>query len=194
METKKNGTRGEYPHPVKSEVTVQQHGSPVDNYPSPGIPRSTLYQAWTQYTISLPEIVGKPYEYWGSLTYKDHAEIPVHHMEGIVSRRFRFFMSEVNKRIYGKRWIRTGKGVWGVYATEKIPDYPHHHFLMGGEGLRANLKRLEIMNMWEGFFGGWARVQDYRGEGNARYLCKYVSKGGIMDIFAPPMLRAKLKS
>jgi hypothetical protein len=81
-----------------------------------------------------------------------------------------------------------------VYATEKIPDYPHHHFIMGGDGLRANLKRLEIMNMWEGYFGGWARVQDYRGEGCDRYLCKYVSKGGIMDVYSHPSLRAKLKA
>ena len=155
--------------------------------------RDTLRQAWAAYLIRLPEIVGAPYEYWGSLTYKDHAEIPRGHVEGIVARRFRYFTGQVNQRIYGRRWIRSGKGVWGVVATEKLLDYPHHHFIMGGEGLRQGIRRLDMMDLWEELYGGWARVKDYKGQAGARYIVKYVGKGGQVDVFAGAALRDRLK-
>jgi hypothetical protein len=83
--------------------------------------------------------------------------------------------------------------VWGAIATEKLLDYPHHHFVMGGDGLRMNLRRLDIMDMWETAFGGWARVQDYKGQAGARYIVKYVGKGGQVDVFAGSQLRDRLK-
>jgi len=167
------------------------------NLPEP----ANLRQAWAEYIIGLPNITGAPFEYWGTLTYQDHAEIPRGHVEDIVARRFRYFTGEINKRIYGKRWIRSGKGVWGAIATEKLLDYPHHHFIMGGDGLRTNLRRLDLMDMWEKIssmwskekVGGWARCQDYRGEAGARYIVKYVGKGGQVDVFAGSQLRDRLK-
>lgn len=152
-----------------------------------------LRQAWAEYIIGLPNVTGSPFEYWGTLTYKDHAEIPRGHVEDIVARRFRYFTGELNKRIYGKRFIRYGKGVWGAVATEKLLDYPHHHFIMGGDGLRMNLRRLDLMDIWEEAFGGWARVQDYKGQAGARYIVKYVGKGGQVDVFAGTALRDRLK-
>ena len=154
---------------------------------------ANLRQAWAEYIIRLPEIAGAPFEYWGHLTYKNAEEIPAHHAEDIVARRFRYFTGEINKRLYGKRWIRKGAGVWGAIATEKhISGYPHHHFIMGGEGLRAGLRRLEIKDMWGNLFG-FARVWDYQGEAAARYITKYVTKGGQVDVFAGPALRDRLK-
>jgi len=151
-------------------------------------------QAWAAYLIRLPQIIGEPYEYWGTLTYKNAEEMPAHHAEDITSRRFRYFTGEINRRLYGKRWIRSGKGVWGAIATEKhLSGYPHHHFLMGGEGLRAGLRRLDLMDMWDNLFG-IARVQDYRGTAAPRYLVKYINKGGIVDVYAGARVREKLKS
>lgn len=75
--------------------------------------QDTYRQAWGAYLLGLPEIVQAPYEYWGSLTYKDHAEIPRGHVEDIVARRFRYFVRQINERLYGKRWERKGEGVWG---------------------------------------------------------------------------------
>lgn len=82
----------------------------------------------------------------------------------------------------------------GVVATEKLLDYPHHHFIMGGKGLRAGLRRLDMMDMWEGLFGGWARVKDYRGQAGIRYIVKYVGKGGQVDVFAGAGMRKRLKA
>ena len=96
--------------------------------------------------------------------------------------------------VYGKRWMRAGAGVWGAYAIEKIPDYPHIHFLMGGAGLRAGIKRLEIMNISEGLWGGYNRVSDCTGEAASRYIVKYVNKGGIVDVWAGAKVRDKLKA
>ncbi len=156
--------------------------------PDPANPR----QAWADYITRIPEIVGLPYEYWGTLTYRDHADIPRHHQADIVAKRFRWFTGEINKVVYGKRWIRSGKGIFGAVATEKIPDFPHHHFIVGGEGLRLGIKRLEIMDMWHKHFG-IARCQDYKGQAAPWYITKYVSKGGIVDVFAAPRDRDKLK-
>jgi len=194
METKKNGTRECIPHPAKSEVTVSHHGSPVSDYPPLQTPSSSLYQSWAEYVILLPKIVGLPYEYWGTLTYGKAEEIPAAHAEDIVARRFRYFVSEINKGIYGKRWIRSGRGVWGVMAIEKhLSGYPHHHFIMGGDRLRQTFRRLDLMDMWAKTFQfGWARIQDYHGETAARYLCKYVAKGGVIDVFCGPGWRDRL--
>jgi len=160
----------------------------------PNLPEAnTLRQEWATYIAALPTITGEPYEYWGTLTYKDHAEIPRNHAGDIISRRFNFFVGEINKRVYGKRWMRSGAGVWGTVANEKILDYPHHHFIMGGAGLRANLRRLDLMDMWEDAFKGWARCEDYKGAAAAQYITKYVNKGGTVDIFAGARTRSKIK-
>lgn len=151
---------------------------------APSIPEpQSIRQAWAEYIIRLPEIVGQPYEYWGTLTYRKAEEIPAHHAQDIVERRFRYFAKEINSRIYGKRWERNGKGIYGAIATEKhLSGYPHHHFIMGGAGLRAGIRRLDIMDLWEKLWG-YARCQDYRGAAAARYITKYVSKGGAIDVY-----------
>lgn len=159
------------------------------NLPSPANPR----QVWAEYILRLPQVIGLPYEYVAHFTYRDHSEIPRAHQADITAKRFRYFLGEINRRLYGKRWIRKGQGVFGAIATEKIPDFPHHHAILGGQGLRAGLRRLEIMDMWDGLFG-IARVTDYRGDAAAGYLVKYVTKGGIVDVFAGSRDRERLRT
>lgn len=149
-------------------------------------------QAWMSYVLALPQVIGRPYEYVLHLTYRDHAEIPRQHQADITARRFRYFIGEVNREIYGNRWIRRGDGIFGAVATEKIPDFPHHHAIVGGEGLRKGIRRLDLMDMWAELYG-IARCSDYRGESAARYLCKYVTKGGLVDVFAGPRDRERIK-
>ncbi len=152
-----------------------------------------LRQAWAAYIVQLPNIVGAPFEYWATLTYRNAEEMPAHHAREITARRFGYFTQEINARLYGKRWKRTGKGVWGAIATELHKSgFPHHHVIMGGEGLRAGLRRLDIKDMWDHLFG-IARVADYKGEAAARYITKYVCKGGIVDIFAGAAVRERLR-
>ena len=155
---------------------------------------NTLRQGWLGYIASLPEIIGSPYEYWGTLTYKDHAEIPRQHSSDIITRRFNYFIRIINEKLYGKRWMRQGKGVFGVVANEKAQDYPHHHFIMGGIGLRAGMRRLDLMDTWEDIYKGWARCEDYKGDAAAKYLTKYITKGGTVDVYATPRDRQKLKT
>jgi hypothetical protein len=49
------------------------------------------------------------------------------------------------------------------------------------------------MDMWEDAFGGWVRITDYRGEAAAVYLTKYVTKGGLVDVFASSRDRDRIK-
>jgi hypothetical protein len=193
-ENKKNpGKDARTPLPGKSEDTLRAQGTPRTDHPTGSVAPSTIRQAWMDYLARLPSIVGEPFEYVGHLTYRDHADIPRHHMAAIVDRRFHHFTGEINRRVYGKRWMRTGSGVWGVIATEKIPDFVHHHFIMGGAGLRANLRRLDIMDMWEELHG-IARITDYRGEAAVRYLTKYVTKGGLVDVYSGAAIRQRVVS
>ncbi len=118
--------------------------------------------------LQLPLIIGGPYEYVGHFTYRDAEEIPTRHAEDIVRKRFAYFVGEVNKVVYGKRWMRKGLGVWGAMAIEKhLSGFPHHHAIIGGDGLRQGIKRVEMMNIWDEHFG-IARVWDYRGEANGQ--------------------------
>lgn len=155
---------------------------------------ANLRQAWADYIIQLPRTIGQRYEYWGHLTYRKAEEIPSHHAQDIVKKRFDYFTREINTRLYGKRWMRQGKGVFGAMAIEKHKSgYPHHHFIMGGEGLRAGMRRLEMMDMWFALWG-FARIWDYAGDAGAIYITKYVSKGGIVDVYTAPGQIKKLQS
>jgi hypothetical protein len=155
--------------------------------------RQSLKQSWQEYLFRLPEIIGGPYEYVGHFTYRDAEEIPPRHAEDVVRKRFAYFVVEVNKMVYGKRWMRKGMGIWGAMAIEKhLSGYPHHHAIFGGDGLRRGIKRVEMMNIWDEHFG-IARVWDYRGEAAAKYLCKYVTKGGVVDVWASAQARTRLK-
>jgi len=139
-------------------------------------------------------IIGGPYEYVGHFTYRDAEDIPSRHAEDVVRKRFAYFVGEVNKVVYGKRWIRKGQGIWGAMAIENhLSGYPHHHAIFGGDGLRLGIKRIEMMNIWDEHFG-IARVWDYKGDAAARYLCKYVCKGGVVDVWASARSRARLKT
>lgn len=113
------------------------------------IQRQTLKRTWQDYLFQLPEIIGGRYEYVGHFTYRDAEEIPPRHAEDVVRKRFAYFVGEVNKVDYGKRWMRKGKGTWGAMAIEKhLSGYPHHHAIICGDGLREGIKRVEMMNIW----------------------------------------------
>lgn len=160
--------------------------APTNLLPPPGM----LRQEWAMYITRLPEMIGDPCEYWGHLTYPQGESLPPHHQTEIANRRFRYFVRMLNERLYGKRWMRQGDSVWGAVATEgHLSGYPHHHFVMGGVGLRKTLRRLDIKDIWSNLFAdkknGYAiaRVWDYPGEAAGRYVSKYVAKGSQLDIF-----------
>jgi hypothetical protein len=149
---------------------------------------------WANFITAIPDKVGEPFEYWGHLTYRNAEEIPSRHAEDVTARRFAYFVGEINKIVYGKRWMREGNSVWGALATEKhLSGYPHHHFIMGGQGLRQSVRRLTLMDMWDELYG-IARVRDYKGQAAARYITKYVTKGGIVDVFLGAKMRDRLKT
>lgn len=156
---------------------------------APPISRSAEYRhAWADYLITMPDRMGSGFEYWGTLTYRNAEEMPSRHAKDITERRFKFFLGLINKNIYGNRWKRQRKGVWGAYCTElHMSGFPHHHFIMGGDGLRVNMRRLSMMDIWDKYFG-IARIWDYKGQGAARYLTKYVTKGGVVDVFKGGLL------
>ena len=108
---------------------------------------------------------------------------PVH--PEAADKRFRVWVSLINRELYGVRWARHGDGIWWARALEwQRRDVVHYHALLGGAGLDA-LRRLSWMDAWTEL-AGWARIEPPRaGDAVRGYVSKYVVKddaGGELDL------------
>lgn len=121
----------------------------------------------------------EPFAWYGHLTFKDH----IHPEEA--NKRFQRWLRKINEHLFGKRYRRYGEGVYCFRALEwQKRGVIHFHFLMGGGVER--LRRLTYMDLWAAK-NGWARIYPYDpDQGAARYVSKYVAKGGEVDPFFPP--------
>ena len=101
------------------------------------------------------------------------------------AKRFRRFINDLNRSLYGRRWMRQpGGGVYWVVGWEmQRRDVLHLHVLIGDvEDLNNRARRLTWMDHWNRL-AGFARIEaivDHQAV--ARYVCKYVAKGGEIDL------------
>lgn len=126
----------------------------------------------------------EPFAWYGHLTFKDH----VHPEQA--DKRFRRWLNKINETLFGLRYRKHGEGVYGFKAIEhQRRGVIHFHFLMGGGVER--LRRLTYMDLWAAE-NGWARIYPYdSNQGAARYVSKYVLKGGEIDPFFSPAARGR---
>jgi hypothetical protein len=98
-------------------------------------------------------------------------------------KRFRLFISMVNRELYGPRWHKKGQGVKWVRALElQRHGVIHYHVLITGVD---DLRRLMWMDIWNEP-AGFARIEPIRdGTAVRRYVSKYVVKGGELDLGGP---------
>jgi hypothetical protein len=132
-----------------------------------------LQEAWTEFLSRWQ------WDWFCTLTFRDQV-----HPEA-ADKRFRVFVSQINRQLFGVRWAKHQKGVRWVRAMEKQRrDVIHYHALLGGGGL-SDLRRLSWMDRWNEL-AGYARIEQPR-DGNAvrSYCAKYVIKGGEIDIGGP---------
>lgn len=114
-----------------------------------------------------------------TLTFRDDV-----HPEA-ADKRFRVWISRINRALYGRRWHEHGRGVRWVRALERTRrDVVHFHALIGGADI-AELRRWSWMREWNEL-AGFARIEPPRsGERVRRYCAKYVTKGGEVDVGGP---------
>jgi hypothetical protein len=98
---------------------------------------------------------------------------------------FRFWLSELNRSLYGRRWAaHPDGGVYWVRALEwQKRDVLHYHALLGDvKDLNESAKRLHWMDRWNEL-AGFAKIEVPHGRGAvAAYVAKYVAKGGEIDV------------
>jgi hypothetical protein len=98
-------------------------------------------------------------------------------------KRFRVLISQANRVLYGVRWHKHGEGIRWVRALEyQKRDVIHYHALLAGV---QDLRRLYWMDRWHEL-AGYARIEPIDSAAAvARYVSKYVVKGGEIDMGGP---------
>lgn len=152
-------------------------------------PASELQSAWV-------ELLDRyHWDLFGSLTFREDT-----HPESAY-KRFRLFLSMLNRKLYGPRWFKHNKGISYCLALEKQRrGVVHFHCLLADPELVPMLKAgwfqqdngrwsNELNEMWNEL-AGFARVQPVeQREAVTRYCSKYVVKGGEIELGGPLMQR-----
>lgn len=136
--------------------------------------QSELLEAWV-------EFLGRwPWDWFGTLTFRGDAIHPES-----ADKRFRVWVSKINRNLFGPRWSKHGQGVRWVRALEfQRRDVLHFHVLLGAQGL-SDLMRLSWMDEWDKL-AGWARIEAPKSQRRVTgYCAKYVAKGGELDLGGP---------
>jgi len=185
--------------------TLSAIESPNLSYLKPG-----MQEAWLSMIKKY-----EPYDWFVTLTFKD----PVH--IDVADRRFKRWVIDINKALYGGNYVKKKKGVTWFKAMERQErGVLHFHCLMGSPDM-YRLRRDQYMKTWvtncglkgskfrvdHGRFdkiqalpnsldyisNGFAIIYKYDSTKGADYYCsKYVTKGfDNIDVFVNP-IQAKL--
>lgn len=149
-------TRRAYRVDVPTEVSVGRQ--PQDNL-------IAFLQAW-------------PWEWCCTLTFRERV-----HPEA-ADKQFQVFVIQLNRALYGPRWLKHGRGVRWVRALEyQRRGTVHYHVLLAGvSGLRPRA----CAEIWKKR-AGFARIEPIRDMvAVLRYFSKDVLRGGELD-FEPRM-------
>ena len=99
------------------------------------------------------------------------------------NKYFKRWIKKINQGIYGERFRRHGHGITWVMGLEyQRRGVIHFHALFSG--LPDWWDRYWAAVVWESLAEncGWIRIKPYR-VGAPRYVSKYISKGGELDVF-----------
>jgi len=134
------------------------------------ISQKALRTAWIQFLDQWS------WSWFISLTFRRSVSV-----EG-AEKAFRFWISKINRELYGSRWARKPHGgiAWCCALEFQRPrDVPHFHCLLANT---KGLRRLTWMNVWNDI-GGFARIEDIRNrQAVRRYVTKYALKEGDITL------------
>lgn len=123
------------------------------------------------------DLVGRwQWDWFGTFTFRGDP-----HPER-ADKCFRVFVSKINRKLYGVRWAKHGKGLRWIRASEpQRRGAVHFHALLAGDGLALE-RRLSWMDVWNEL-AGFARIETPDSlEAVANYCAKYLLKGGEIDL------------
>jgi len=135
-------------------------------------PKSALRDAWAGFL--------SPYafQWFATLTFESNV-----HPEAAL-KRWRRFTNEINRKLYGRRWMqRPNGGLHWVAAIERQKrGVVHLHALLGDDrDLNLIARRLSWMDYWHSI-AGFARIEAIRSDDAVvRYVTKYVIKDGDIE-------------
>lgn len=135
-------------------------------------PRAALVTAWVDFLSPFP------WDWFCTLTFREAV-----HPEA-ASKRFRLWISELNRELWGPRWYKKEKGVYWVCALEyQRRGVIHFHALLSGRGANLNdqARRLHWMDRWYQL-AGIARIEPPRTGAVVNYCSKYCAKGGELEL------------
>lgn len=144
------------------QLTVRT-ATPLGNNPA-------LAEAWTTFLEQWS------WSWFATLTFREET-----HPEA-ADKRFRVWISKLNRATHGIRWSKHGRGCYWARALEyQRRGVIHFHALIGGERI-ADEQRIHWANEWNEL-AGFARIEVPRGaHGVVSYAAKYTSKGGEIDL------------
>ena len=120
------------------------------------------------------------WQWFCTLTFRDMV-----HPES-ADKRFRTLISKINRKLFGPRWSsKTHETIiWARGIEYQKRDVMHFHALIGC--YTKNLDRCTIRRHWADEWNemaGFARIEKIRSAKEAtRYVTKYVTKGGQIDL------------
>jgi hypothetical protein len=131
----------------------------------------------------------EPYGWFVTATFK--CEVT----EDLGVRQYLKWIRKLNEELFGRRYKEKGLGITHVRATERQKrGVIHFHALLGADVLKLRRKSCEAA--WESQSyntNGYMRIIPYdASRGAVRYLGKYVSKEGNLDIFLSPILYKRI--
>lgn len=137
-------------------------------------PAKQLHNGWLSF-LSRYE-----WQWFCTMTFRDSV-----HPES-ADKRFRLFVSKLNRALFGPRW--SSKKHMTVYWARGM-EYQkrgvlHFHALLacGGKDLTQQAVRQRWVAVWNDL-SGYARIENVRSSEEAtRYVTKYVTKGGQIDL------------
>jgi len=149
-------------------LVVYQNPS-LNFQPFSKISNKIIREAWC-------EFLGRwEWQWFCTLTFRDSI-----HPEA-ANKSFRYFISKLNRQLYGPRWFKKAHGgiPWIRALEYQRRDVIHFHALFANV---ENLRRLTCMDMWDEI-GGFARIEAIKDKWLVRrYVTKYCSKGGEIDL------------
>ena len=96
---------------------------------------------------------------------------------------FRVWVAKLHEAVLGKHLYRRDKRLsWARGSESQARGTLHYHVLLTGVG---DVRRLTFMDLWDEL-AGMARIRPVsRQDLVAKYVAKYVAKGGVIDIGGP---------
>lgn len=134
----------------------------------------TLHRGWTTF------LQWYEWQWFCTLTFRDMV-----HPES-ADKRFRTLISKLNRELFGPRWSKKPNetAYWTRGIEYQKRDVLHFHALVGchSRDLNSCTTRRQWADEWNEL-AGFARIEKIRSAKEAaRYVTKYVTKGGQIDL------------